>query len=379
MEKVDKTALYNEYERCYREARSAENHNAFGKARTLYKAACESLITLAQHSPSEYTQAYMKKVDEIVKKVATFPDSPDMESGSDARNSGIRHGDDDETRFFSATIPSITFDDVAGLDDVKKAISTRIIKPRQYPEVYKALNKKPGGGVLMYGSPGTGKTMVAKAIANEVGAAFYEVKCSQIVQKYFGVAERNVKNLFETARQHEVAIIFFDEFESLGAKRGGNSEVMNRLVPELLSQIDGFTGTFNTLLIIAATNRPWDIDSAFLRPGRFSELLYIPLPDQKARQHIINKSYRGITLEEGIDIEELASKMEGFSGADVAEFCDRSKDPAADRCIDDNDGDISTLIITKADIEETASRIADSVMPKDLTELESFRTQFHKF
>jgi transitional endoplasmic reticulum ATPase len=211
--------------------------------------------------------------------------------------------------------------------------------------------------------------MIAKAIAHEVGAAFFSIKCSEIVSKWFGEAEKNIKNLFETARSHEVAIVFFDEFESLAAERGGQSTVMNRLVPELLAQIDGFQGSFNTLLLIAATNRPWDIDSAFMRPGRFAELLYVDLPDIDAREHIIKKSYKGVPVEEGIDFKELAKKMEFFNGADVVEFCDKSKDPAADRCIQNN-GDLSTLLVKKTDIDNTP--LKSSVNQKDLEKLKKF-------
>jgi transitional endoplasmic reticulum ATPase len=238
--------------------------------------------------------------------------------------------------------------------------------------------------------------MIAKAIANEVGAVFFDVRCSQIVQKYFGVAERNVKNLFETARKHEVAIIFFDEFESLASKRGSGSTVMDRIVPELLSQIDGFTSSYNTLMLIAATNRPWAIDSAFLRPGRFSELLPVPLPDVEARLHIIKKAYNGIPHEKDVDIEkwdarlmELAEQTEGFNGADVVEFCARSTDPAADRCIEEYGDALKGLsrddLISKGlvelrmeDIEATLEHVKSSVQQKDLDELEKFISQFQK-
>jgi SpoVK/Ycf46/Vps4 family AAA+-type ATPase len=383
MGNVDKSALHSDYKRYLDDARQAENDREYRKAKKLYVLAYEAAYEIAQHSAGELKHAYLGIVDDLIEKVESLPDEslPKIEEAASTKDKSktSSKSDDDETHFFAATIPNVTFDDVAGMDEVKEAIKTRIIKPREYPEVYKALNKKPGGGVLMYGLPGTGKTMIAKAIANEVGAVFFDVKCSQIVQKYFGVAERNVKNLFETARQHEVAIIFFDEFESLGAKRGGNSEPMNRLMPELLSQIDGFQGSYNTLLVIAATNRPWDIDSAFLRPGRFSELLFVPLPDKEARMYIIGKAYEGIPIDPDINFEDLAVRMEGFNGADVMEFCDKSKDPAADRCISKYNGNLNGLMVTKADIEATLARMSSSVQPQDSSDLDEFRKQYHKY
>ena len=180
---------------------------------------------------------------------------------------------------------------------------------------------------MLYGLPGTGKTMIAKAIAHEVNASFYSVKCSDIVSKWFGEAEKNVKNLFETAKKEEKAIIFFDEFEALAAKRGGeNNAVMNRLVPELLAQMQGFSDNENNLLLLAATNRPWDIDSAMLRPGRFNELIYVGLPDAPAREYMINKALKGLPLSEEVKIADIVEATEGYSGADVTEFCERLKD-----------------------------------------------------
>ena len=390
MSSDNKTILYDQFIQYHKKAKDAESVGEYKRAKKLYALSCKSLMGLAQRSEGEYAEAYKNKVDTILDKAAALPDNDEIQPIDNKAfkpNAVAKHSpappveaksSDDETQFYAATIPDITFDDVAGLTDVKESINTRIIKPRQYPAVYKALKKKPGGGVLMYGPPGTGKTMIAKAIANEVGAVFFDVKCSSIVQKYFGVAERNVKNLFETARKHEVAIIFFDEFDSLAAKRGGGSTVMDRIVPELLAQIDGFTSNSNTLMLIAATNRPWTIDSAFLRPGRFSELLPIPLPDKEARLHIINNAFYGVPIEKGINLEALAERMEGFNGADVVEFCGRCKDPAADRCISQYDGDLDGLIITAEDIDITTERIKSSVQPNDLADLENFKNQYQK-
>lgn len=291
-------------------------------------------------------------------------------SNTEAKQSD-KNEDDTETNWEAATIPNIKFEDVAGLDEVKESVKRRIILPMQHPEVYAKYNKKIGGGILLYGPPGTGKTMIAKAIASEVGAKFYAVKCSDIVSKWFGEAEKNIKNLFETARNEERAIIFFDEFEALAAKRGGNSTVMNRLVPELLAQIQGFNDNKSQLLLLAATNRPWDIDSAMLRPGRFNELLYIPLPDAPARKYLIERTFKDIKLASDVDIDYIVEMTEGYNCSDVNEVCDRSKDNPIELSI--NSPNEEMFPITRADIEYALDKVKSSVQASDMIAFEKFK------
>lgn len=368
MPNVNTNSLLKKAEQYRVAIKQAKETGEYEKAKGLYISASKVFVELADQSSGDFRKAYRNKADELTALANALP-SKSNKSDDGSVDIDIVNG-----------LNTITFDDVAGLHDVKKAIDTRIIKPRQYPEVYKALKKKPGGNILMYGVPGTGKTMLAKAIANSVNATFREIKCSQIAQKFFGESEQRIKEIFDTAREHEVAVIFFDEFESIGAKRTGNSDsAMSRLVPELLSQIDGFQGSFNTLLVIAATNRPQDIDTAFLRPGRFSEFLHVPPPDKEARKHIIIREYEGVPMEDGIDIDYfdyLAERIEGFSGADVWEFCNKSKDPAADCCITEFNGDVSKLKITKANIEDTLKNIKSTISTEDLKEIAAFKKQY---
>ena len=211
--------------------------------------------------------------------------------------------------------------------------------------------------------------MIAKAIAAEANAKFYPVKCSDIVSKWFGEAEKNIKNLFATARGDERAIIFFDEMEALGTKRGGDSTVMNRIVPELLSQIQGFDDSSSTLLILGATNRPWDIDKALMRSGRFDEIIYIPMPDKKARKFIINKALDEVPMDSDIGIDWLADLTEGYSGAEIEEFCDRAKEEPLLKAIEH--GKIYNL--TKADFLYAKDNLRASVTEKDLKEFEHFK------
>jgi SpoVK/Ycf46/Vps4 family AAA+-type ATPase len=262
----------------------------------------------------------------------------------------------------------IRLSDVAGLQSVKNEINRLIIEPRKHPEIYKKFKKNSGGGILLYGVPGTGKTMIAQAIASEIDACFYSVKCSDIASKWFGDSEQNVKNLFAEARKHPCSIIFFDEFEALGAKRDSYSTVMKRLVPELLAQMQGFEKSENTLLVIAATNRPWDIDSAFLRPGRFNTCIYVPIPDEPARKTIIEKQLDGVPAEEGFDISKIVAATKGFNGSDVVEFCEKLKDYAIERSI--QSGVESQLL--NADIEKTSTRVKSSVRMEDLQKISRY-------
>ena len=177
---------------------------------------------------------------------------------------------------------AITFDDIAGLERAKESFREKVILPFEHPELYKKFGKKAGGGILLYGLPGTGKTMFAEAAANEVDALFLPIKCSDIKSKWYGESEQKVKEVFVKARKSKKAIIFFDEFEAIGSKRTDNSDNANNdLVPEILAEMQGVESSKceSTIVVIAATNKPWMIDSAFLRPGRSDEKMYIPLPD----------------------------------------------------------------------------------------------------
>ena len=240
------------------------------------------------------------------------------------KENSIRQKEDESgstTEWRTTDIPQVSFDDVAGLVEAKKYLQERVIIPLKYPEKSLKFKIKPGGGLLLYGPPGTGKTMLAKAVANEIEAAFFSVKSSDIISKWVGDSERNIKSLFEAARKAEKAIIFIDEIEALLPRRGGNSTVMNRVVPEILSHLDGIEEKHPCLLIMGATNRPWDIDEAFLRPGRFDKQVYVGLPDAQARKAIIEYHLEGIPVEENINLDETAANTEGFSGADLMGIC----------------------------------------------------------
>lgn len=218
--------------------------------------------------------------------------------------------------------PTTTFADVGGMDTVKEEVRMKIILPLQQPELFKAYGKKIGGGILMYGPPGCGKTYLARATAGEVNASFLAVGISDVLDMWIGQSEKNLHSIFEQARSHRPCVLFFDEVDALGANRtdmlkSGGRQIIN----QFLSELDGVASSNEGVLILAATNAPWHLDPAFRRPGRFDRILFVPPPDQAARASILRLLLRGKPVGE-VDFDTLAKKTEGFSGADLKAVID---------------------------------------------------------
>jgi transitional endoplasmic reticulum ATPase len=222
--------------------------------------------------------------------------------------------------------PTIRFYNVAGLDDVKEEIRIKMLYPLQHPELAERFAIKAGGGLLLFGPPGTGKTMLAKATAGEIDATFFRVSAADLLSKWVGEAEQNVKKLFDAAAAEKSAVIFFDEIEALvPARRDEGSSVMQRVVPQILQGMEGFDKKSNrAILFMGATNTPWQLDPAVLRPGRFDEKIYIPPPDQAARRRLLELSLEHRPVAQDIDLDALATRLEGYSGADITYLCDRA-------------------------------------------------------
>lgn len=217
----------------------------------------------------------------------------------------------------SGEVPAITFDDVGGLEELKETIRMKIIKPFVNQGLFDKFKKKVGGGLLLYGPPGCGKTFMAKATAGECRANFKPVHITDILDKYIGESEQNIKDIFDTARASKPCILFFDEIDSIGYNRAKlSSEFLRPVIDQLLTEIEGIDSNTDKLLIIGATNMPWDVDPAFKRPGRFDKMIFIPPPDKEARSVIfrLKLKERPIT---NIDFELLAGKTELYSGADI--------------------------------------------------------------
>lgn len=225
--------------------------------------------------------------------------------------------------------PTITFADVGGSEDIKEEIRMKILHPMKNPDLFKAYGKKLGGGVLLYGPPGCGKTMISRATAGEIDANFLSIGLHQILDMYLGESERRLHEIFEQARENSPAILFFDEVDALAADRTDMKRSAGRtLINALLAEMDGTGASNEGLLILGATNAPWHIDPAFRRPGRFDRVLFVPPPDDKAREAIIEVLAKNKPIEK-LDARGLARKTRDFSGADLKAVFD----VATEKCL----------------------------------------------
>jgi transitional endoplasmic reticulum ATPase len=230
--------------------------------------------------------------------------------------------DDEEDPEVEVERPKIGFADVGGMDKVKEEIRLKIIHPLAHPELYKAYGKAVGGGILMYGPPGCGKTHLARATAGEIQAGFVSVGINDVLDMWIGNSERNLHELFEGARQNRPCVLFFDEVDALGASRSDLRHHAGRqLINQFLAEMDGVKSSNEGVLILAATNAPWHLDAAFRRPGRFDRILFVPPPDATARAAILRLQLAGKPSED-VDHDQLARKTDGFSGADLKAVVD---------------------------------------------------------
>jgi len=218
-------------------------------------------------------------------------------------------------------VPEVRWDDIGGLDDVKQELRESVEWPMKYPEVFEKMSLEPPKGILLYGPPGTGKTLLAKAVATESGANFIAIRGPEVLSKWVGESEKAIRQVFRRARMVAPAVVFFDEIDSIAGIRGSDpSGVIDRIVNQLLTELDGIQ-PLRKVVVIAATNRPDLLDPALLRPGRFDRLIYVPPPDYNARIQIFRVHTRKMPLSDDVNIEELARKTEGYTGADIAAVC----------------------------------------------------------
>ncbi len=247
------------------------------------------------------------------------------------------HDDTDTTEVTRLLHPETErnrFADVGGLDAVKKQIHRRIILPFQKPSLFHRFRRKAGGGILLYGPPGCGKTLIARATAGECGAKFFNVAVSDVLDMYIGESERKLHALFEQARQAAPAVLFFDEVEALGGKRQYSREATSsKLVSQFLSELDGFAQNNANVLVMGATNVPWAVDPAFRRPGRFDRVMFVPPPDKVARQSILEALLEDRPTAGEIRCKEIAELTAGFSGADLRNLVESAVDEAIEASI----------------------------------------------
>jgi transitional endoplasmic reticulum ATPase len=211
---------------------------------------------------------------------------------------------------------------IGGLEDVKQQLKEAVEWPLKYPEVFKRLGIRPPRGILLYGPPGVGKTLLAKAVATESEANFISVKGPEVLSKWVGESERAVREIFRKARETAPCIIFFDELDSIAPRRGLHTDagVTDRIVNQLLTEMDGMQ-SLKGVVVIGATNRPDILDPALLRPGRFDRVIFVPPPDYQARLQILKIHTKEMPLAPDVNLEELARITDGYTGADLESVC----------------------------------------------------------
>jgi len=222
----------------------------------------------------------------------------------------------------------VRFSSIVGMDDLKKTIRLKIIEPFVNPGLFQRFRKQAGGGILLYGPPGCGKTMIARAVANECNAEFLSIGISDVLNMWIGESERNLAAIFEKARAQAPCVLFFDELDALAYSRSkAHSEHTRTVVNEFLGQLDGVGKENASVLVLAATNMPWDVDPAIKRPGRFSRQIFVPPPDAAARRRMLEIKLTGVPCEVS-DLDAIARRTEHFSGADIDGLIELAKESA---------------------------------------------------
>ncbi len=291
----------------------AEILGQLGRASEASEAAREALV----HLKDEDTRT---RAEALIEKPATEEQPSNVlrlvQGGGGGESGATIEGPTRET---------LRFSDVGGLDTIKEEIRMKIIVPFQRPDLFRKYGKRVGGGVLTYGPPGCGKTMLARATAGECDAAFMNITIDSILDMYYGESERKLAEVFQTARSRTPSVLFFDEIEAIGASRQQIRHSPGKsLVNQLLAEMDGVSSKNDNVLIMAATNAPWHVDSALRRPGRFDRVLFVPPPDETARLEILRLGLRNRPVAKDINIGDLARKTAEYSGADLAELIERA-------------------------------------------------------
>ncbi|OMJ67634.1 hypothetical protein SteCoe_35155 [Stentor coeruleus] len=290
-------------------------------------------------------------------------------------------------------VPNVTWDDIGGLDEVKRDLQEMILYPIDHPDKFEKFGMRPGKGVLFYGPPGCGKTLMAKAIANECSANFISIKGPELLTMWFGESEANVRDVFDKARQAAPCVLFFDELDSIGTARGGSmgdaGGAGDRVMNQLLTEMDG-VGAKKNLFIIGATNRPEILDEALLRPGRLDQLIYIPLPDKPSRVSVLKSLSRKSPIAKNVYLDFIAELTDGFSGADLAELFQRAAKAAVREAIEADAQRKAIAVenpegmeiedpvpeINRRHFEEALSNARKSVTNLDLNKYDQFRRKF---
>jgi len=254
-------------------------------------------------------------------------------TGEDARPVTLRVEGEPDAGFWHTERPSLSLADVAGMEPVKRRLNVAFLGPLRNPELRRAFGKSLRGGLLLYGPPGCGKTFIARALAGEIGASFLSIGLADVLDMYHGESERRLHELFQSARRTAPTVLFFDEIDALGQRRAHLRHHAGRnVVAQLLTELDGLDQANEGLFVLGATNHPWDVDTALLRPGRLDRVILVLPPDRAAREAVLRFHLRERPAA-GIDISWVASQTVDFSGADLAHLCDAATEIALEEAV----------------------------------------------
>ena len=277
-----------------------------------------------------------------------------------------------------ATVPNVTWADIGALESVRKELHCSIVAPIMHADRFKAYGVPMAAGVLMFGPPGCGKTMLAKAIANEASANFISVKGPELLNKYVGDSERAVRSVFARAQSSAPCIVFFDELDALAPRRGGGGDggslAAERVVNQLLTEMDGLNER-KDVFIIGATNRPDIIDKAMLRPGRLDKLLYVPLPTAEERVLILSTLTKKMPLHADVDLREIALQASRFSGADLSAL---AREAAIKALVEEGFDCTSAPSVCHSHFLASLQQIVPSVSPADERLYNRLRREIHQ-
>ncbi|MBD3186658.1 AAA family ATPase [Candidatus Bathyarchaeota archaeon] len=388
-----------------KEAVSLDRQGDYEEAFKKYMHAAETLLEFLKYNKNEKLEhivearmeEYIDRARYLKKKISgktakAYPSVNKGGSGGSGRDKIAETEDEDDVdeetkrlrEMISDTIitekPNVSWDDVAGLSRVKQALREAIVLPIIQPKIFRGA-RKPWTGILLFGPPGCGKTLMAKAAANECTATFYSADSASLVSKWLGESEKLIKTLFELARKTSPSLIFIDEVDSLTTTRGGSGSEgggERRLKTQLMQEMQGMkSSNKKRILVLGATNRPWDLDPAFLR--RFEKKIYIPLPDIKSREAILKIHTKGIEIDEDVDFKELARLTIGYSGSDLSLVCREAimipvRELDLNGVIDDGEVDIRPVrrddFIGALEIQKPVST------PRDLKQFKEWSDEF---
>jgi len=275
-------------------------------------------------------------------------------------------------------VPNVKWDSIGGLEQTKRELQEMILYPIEHPEKFEKFGMSPSRGVLFYGPPGCGKTLMAKAVATECSSNFITIKGPELLTMWFGESEANVREVFDKARAAAPCVLFFDELDSIGQQRGSSGGSGDRIMNQLLTEIDG-VGVKKNVFFVGATNRPELLDDALLRPGRLDQLIYIPMPDLASRASILGATLKKAPIAPNVSLDFMAELMDGFSGADITEVCQRAakaavRDAIAAEELKTDDMDVDAVgEIGRKHFEEAMSAARRSVGMTDLAKYDQFR------